>query len=123
MFNDTKIKQLSKLLEIDDLELLKSGLKRQAKYLNLKLSSSFLLKSYICMYEIKKEYEENKVKVEKYKTKNLIIAKYKEEIVDLYLSEMGYLKISNSLYLNHNVKVSKSSIEHFIKSNNIIREN
>lgn len=120
MFNDTKIKQLSHLIGVSDLKLLEKGLKKQAKYLNI--SSTYLLKSFIVLHNIKKEYEEEKIKIDKYHTKNLIIAKYKEEIVSNYLQGMGYLKLSNMLALNHNATISKSSIEHFIKSNNITRE-
>ncbi|WP_415397616.1 hypothetical protein [Sulfurimonas sp. CS5] len=119
MFNEIKIKRLSFLLSIDDTALLQSALKRQAKY--MKVSSILLLNSYITMLDVKKEYELNKLEVQKYKTKNLVIQKYKTEIVELYMQGMGYLKISNSLYLNHNTKVSKSSIENFIKKNSIQR--
>lgn len=121
MFNDTKIKQLSLLLGVDNLKLLEKGLKKQASYLGV--SSSYLLKSFVVLHNIKKEYEEEKVKIEKYHTKNLIIVKYKEEIISNYKQGMGYLKLSNMLSLNHNVKLSKSAIEHFIKSNGIKREN
>ncbi len=119
MFNEVKIKRLSLLLSIEDTALLQSALKRQAKY--MKVSSTLLLNSYIIMVDLKKEDKVNKLQVQKYTTKNLIIAKYKEEVVALYFSGMGYLKISNSLYLNHNVKISKSSIENFIKKNSIKR--
>jgi len=121
MFNEIKISRLSLLLNIDDKALLISALKRQAKY--MKVSSTLLLNSYITMVEVKKEYELNKLQVQKYKTKNLVIQKYKSEIVEMYMSGMGYLKISNAIYLNHNAKVSKSSIENFIKKNNIQRPN
>lgn len=120
MFNEVKIKRLSLLLSIEDTELLQSALKRQAKY--MKVSSTLLLNSYITMIDVKKEYELNKLQVQKYKTKNLVIQKYKSSICELYLiSGMGYLKISKFLYLNHNAKVSKSSIENFIKQNKIQR--
>lgn len=119
MFNDIKIKRLALLLDMKNLSALEVALKRQAKY--LKISSILLLSSYVTVADVKKEYEKDKLKLSKLKTKNLVIQKYKEEIVALYMSGMGYLKISNSIYLNHNAKVSKSSIENFIKQNDIKR--
>lgn len=119
MFNDIKIKRLALLLDMKNLSVLEVALKRQAKY--LKISSTLLLNSYVTVADVKKEYEKDKLKLSKLKTKNLVIQKYKEEIVALYMSGMGYLKISNSIYLNHNAKVSKSSIENFIKQNDIKR--
>jgi len=116
MFNKTNIKKLSKLMNIKDLERVEIVLKKQAKY--LKVNSSYLLKSYIVIYsEQEKEFTRKKV----YKTKNIYIIKYMEEILKNYHDGFGYLKISKSLDLNHKIKVSKSSIEHFIKSNNIER--
>lgn len=121
MFNDTKMKQLSLLVEVDDLKLLEKGLKKQASYLGV--SSSYLLKSFVVLHNIKKEYENEKVKIEKYHTKNLIIAKYKEEIIDLYCNKKyGFLKTSKHIKIMHNCSISKSAIEHFIKSNAIKRE-
>ncbi|MEA2018510.1 MAG: hypothetical protein U9N59_08680 [Campylobacterota bacterium] len=120
MFNQTKIKQLAKLLDIEDIQKVEMAIKRQAKY--LKVSSTFLLKSYVVITDIKKQIEDEEIKIDKYISKNLIINKYKNEIVELYKNQFGYLKIANSIYLNHNCKVSKSSIEHFIKSNNITRD-
>jgi hypothetical protein len=113
---------LSKLLDIKekDIEVLEAGIIRQAKY--LKLSSSFLLKSFIVLIDLKKQVEADEVKIDRYTTKNLIIAKYKEEIINLYLDGAGYLKISNAIYLNHSARISKSSIENFIKQNNIKRD-
>ena len=121
IYNEIKLKQLANLLGIEDIEQVEHILKRQSRYLKLK-STSYLLKSYIVIYDIKKEIENKEIAIDKYVSKNLIVNKYKSQIVELYLSGMGYLKISNSLYLNHNAKISKSSIENFIKKNNIKRE-
>ena len=121
MFNNTKIKQLSQLLDIEDIKLLEVGLKKQAKY--LKVNSTYLLKSYIVMYEQKKTEQKNSTEIDKYTSRNLLINKYKNTILNLYKNEeYGYLKISKYLSLHHNVSVSKSSIENFIKSNNITRD-
>ena len=106
MFNEIKLKGLAKLLGIKDISIVEAALKSQAKY--LKTGSTFLLNSYITMIEAKEEYEKNKLEVSKLKTKNLVLQKYKEEVVEMSMSGMGYLKISNAIYLNHNVKISKS---------------
>lgn len=119
MFNEIKLKGLAKLLNIKDISIVEAALKSQAKY--LKTGSTFLLNSYITMIEAKEEYEKNKLEVSKLKTKNLVLQKYKEEVLEMYMSGFGYLKISNAIYLNHNAKISKSSIENFIKQNNIKR--
>jgi uncharacterized protein with gpF-like domain len=94
MFNSNKINRVKILLDIDDITIIESAIKRQAKYLGI--SSTLLLNSYIVIVESKKEYISKKEDIKKYKTKNLSIAKYKESIVDLYKSGMGYLKISIS---------------------------
>jgi hypothetical protein len=120
VFNHIKINQLANLLSVKNIANIETILKRQAKY--LKVSSSYLLKSYIVIYDIKKQIEDEEIKIINYISKNLIINKYKTEIVELYKSGMGYLKISNSIYLNHKSKISKSSVENFIKKNGIKRD-
>lgn len=121
MFNNTKINQLGNLLNIKDIELLEIALKKQAKY--LKVNSTFLLKSFIVMVDIKKQHEEEQLKNDRYTSKNILINKYKNTIIDLYTIErFGYLKISKYLAITHNAVVSKSSIENFIKNNNITRD-
>ncbi len=118
MFNETKIKQLSQLIDLDDLELLEIGLKKQSSYLGI--NSTYLLKSFIVLVELKREYENKKLEIDNYHTKNLKIQKYKSEIIELYTKEkFGYLKISKYLMLNHKCSISKSSIENFIKKNGI----
>ncbi len=56
---------------------------------------------------------------QKYITKNIIIMKYKEKIVDLYENGFGYLRIVKYLEKNHNEKISKDTIANFIKQNKI----
>ena len=58
----------------------------------------------------------------KYFTKNIIIMKYKEKIVDLYEHGFGYLKIVKYLEKNHNEKISKDTIANFIKQNGITKQ-
>ena len=121
MFNQTKLIELSQIWSIKDLDKVQLTLKKQAKY--LKVSSTFLLKSYVVIADIKKRIEDEEIKIEKYKSKNIYINRYKSEIV-YYYSQLGYgyLKLSNHLKILHRVDVSKSAIEHFIKSNNISRD-
>lgn len=121
MFNQTKLIELSKILDIKDLDLLAITIKKQSKY--LKISSAFLMKSYVVISDIKKRIEDEEIKIEKYKSKNIYINRYKSEIV-YYYSQLGYgyLKLSNHLKIIHRIDVSKSAIEHFIKSNNITRK-
>lgn len=59
---------------------------------------------------------------QKYITKNIIIMKYKEKIVDLYENGFGYLKIVKFLEKNHNEKISKDTIANFIKQNGITKQ-
>jgi hypothetical protein len=119
MFNQTKLKQYAKIINLP-LEEAEKVLRNQSKY--LKISAEFLLKSFVVVSEAQKEIEAKKVEILKYTSKNILIVKYKDEILDLYLKEnFGYLKISNAMKINHNIKISKSAIENFIKSNNIER--
>lgn len=119
MFNQTKLKQYAKIINLP-LEEAQIVLHNQSKY--LRLSPEFLLKSFIVVSEAQKESGAKKATLLKYTSKNILIVKYKDEIVDLYLvQKYGYLKISNTMKINHNVKISKSAIENFIKSNQIKR--
>lgn len=121
MFNAIKMKRYAKIIGLDE-EKAEEVLRNQAKY--LRVNPDHLLKSFIVIEEAKKAQEQEKAKLLKYTTKNLLIAKYKDEIIDLYLNQdFGYLKISRAMKINHNATISKSAIENFIKSNNIEREN
>jgi len=119
MFNQIQLKNFAKFLNMSE-EKAEITLKKQAKY--LKVNSTFLLKSYKVIYEMTKEAEEEKAKLKKYNSRNVLILKYKEEISDLYCNKgFGYLKISRAMKINHNVKISKSSIENFVKQNNLVK--
>jgi len=118
-FNNLKINTVKKIFEITEEEA-EELLKHQAKY--LKTNPAKLLNSYSAVVKrILEEAEERKAKEKKYNSKNLLILKYKEEIIDLYKQGFGYLKISKAMDINHKAKISKSAIENFIKKNNITR--
>jgi hypothetical protein len=118
---DNKKKKYSELLNLE-LEEFEEFLKRYSYFLkgqdNITKKSVenglFILDNII---EKKKRILEEQ---QRYKTKNLIILKYKKTIVDLYENkDFGYLKISNYLKINHNEKISKDTIANFIKTNGI----
>jgi len=44
-----------------------------------------------------------------------------KEITSLYSQGMGSTKISNHIFLNHKVRLSKSALDRFISSNDIKR--
>ncbi len=118
---DNKKKKYSELLNLE-LEEFEEFLKRYSYFLkgqdNITKKSVenglFILDNII---EKKKRILEEQ---QRYKTKNLIILKFKKTIVDLYENkDFGYLKISNYLKINHNEKISKDTIANFIKTNGI----
>ena len=122
MFAETKLKSYSKLLglSIDELE---DFMKRYKSYLlsKDKITKNILINGLFILEEIhgdKWADEANKIK---YKTKNLIIIKYLDEILKLYKNGMGTKKISNHLKLNHKVLLSKSALDRFISINRIKR--
>jgi len=119
MFNKTQIRNLAKFLKMSE-EKAEISLKKQAKY--LKINSIYLLKSYKVIYEMVTEAEKEKAKLKRYNSRNVLILKYKDEIIDLYSKNgFGYLKISRAMKINHNIFISKSAIENFIKRNKIIK--
>lgn len=117
MFNNIKIKKIENIFNIKEEEA-EELLKHQSNY--LKINPTKLLNSFVVVERVIREARKKEAIEQKYSTKNIYILKYKAEIVDLYSKKgFGYLKISNSLKINHNVKVSKSAIENFLKFNNI----
>lgn len=121
-FNSTKIKKLEKNISLPE-EQVKSLLFKQAKY--LKVDSKLLLKSYVILDSLKKEANERQAQELKeksrYKTKNLIISKYMDVIIKLRQEGTGAINISKHLKLNHNVTISRSAIDNFIKTNEVKR--
>ena len=124
MFNNKKEKY-SKLLNLE-LEEFEEFLKRYSYF--LKSQKQITKKSVENGLFILENIIEKKKKIleeqQRYRTKNLIILKYKKTIVDLYENkDFGYLKIAKYLKINHNEKVSKDTIANFIKTNGIKKKN
>ena len=122
MFNENKRKRYERLLNLDEDEL-KSFLKRYTYYLKSKkeLSPNMVLNGFFILDDIRMEKDKIEALKAKYKSKNKYIIKYRDEIIELYKNGLGYVRISKQLDVNHKVKVSKSSIERFIKTNEITR--
>jgi len=122
MFAETKLKSYSKLLglSIDELE---DFMKRYKNYLMSKdkITKNILINGLFILEEIHSDKWADEANKIKYKTKNLIIIKYLNEILELYKSDMGTTKISNHLKLNHKVNLSKSALDRFIAINKIKR--
>ena len=112
-----------RLLGLDEDELTQF-LKRYNYYLKSKkeISPNILLNGFFILADIRLAKDKEIALRTKYKSKNQYITKYREEILNLYqINKFGYVRISKQLYINHKVKVSKSTIERFIKDNGITR--
>lgn len=119
---DNKSRKYAKLLNLDEenymwfIKRYTYFLKSQKKLTKKSIEAGFFILDEILIKIAKIEAEKTK-----YKTKNIKILKYRDEIVSLYKSGYGVIRISNTIKLNHNCDISKSAIERFIKSNNIKR--
>jgi hypothetical protein len=122
MFSEIKINTYANLLGLTPNEL-DDFMKRYRAYLvgqkeitkNVLINGLFILEK---IHTTKWLEEADKIK---YRTKNLTIIKYSEEIVALYKSGMGSAKIVNHLKLNHRATISKSALDRFITANRIKR--
>lgn len=122
MFTDNKLKTYAELfgLEVHELD---SFMKRYKNYIvsKEKITKNALINGLFILEEIRSKkwaIEANKVK---YRTKNLVLIKYMNEIIELYQNGLGTTKISNHLKLNHKVNLSKSVLDRFIATNKITR--
>lgn len=122
MFAETKLKSYSELLglNVDELE---NFMKRYKSYLlsKDKITKNILINGLFILEEIHSDKWADEANKIKYRTKNLIIIKYLDEILELYSGGMGTTKISNYLKLNHKVVLSKSALDRFISTNRIKR--
>lgn len=123
MFSEIKIKTYANLLGLTPIEL-DDFMKRYKAYLlsqknithNILLNGLFILEK---IHTSKWLLEADKIK---YRTKNLTIIRYSEEIIRLYKEEnLGTAKIVSYLKLNHRVTISKSALDRFITANRIKR--
>ena len=122
MFSENKRKQYARLLDLDEDEL-KEFIKRYVYYLRSKkeISPNSVLNGFFILADLRYKKDQTKALRAKYKTKNKYIIRYRDEIIELYQNGFGYVRISNQLYVEHRVKVSKSSIARFLKTNRITR--
>jgi len=121
MFNN-KSKKYSKFFGLDE-ESYNLFLKRYVYFLRSQkqLTKKSVEAGFFILDEIKKEVANQEAKKLKYKTKNIKILKYRDEIIQLYKTNNGVVKISNIIKQNHNCSISKSAIERFIQANGITR--
>ncbi len=71
--------------------------------------------------EIEKEQDKlNKIKFD-YNFRDEKIRKYQFKIIDLFRQGYGAQRIAKFLYQTYKIKISKSSVENFLKQNNITR--
>ncbi len=122
MFSENRLKTYADLLGLT-VDELNDFMKRYKKYLQSKekITRNVLINGLFILEELhadKWAIEANKVK---FKTKNLIIIKYMDEIVNLYEQGLGSTRIINHLKLNHRVNLSKSALDRFISHNNLKR--
>lgn len=113
-----------KLLGLDEDELV-SFLKRYNYYLKSKkeISPNILLNGFFILSDIRATKDRELALKCLYRSKNQYIIKYRDEILELYqVKKFGYVRIAKQLYLNHKIKVSKSTISRFIKNNGITQD-
>jgi hypothetical protein len=124
MFSENKRKKYRRLLGLDEDELV-SFLKRYNYYLKSKkeISPNILLNGFFILADIRVAKDRELALKCLYRSKNQYIIKYRDEILELYqVKKFGYVRIAKQLYLEHKIKVSKSTIERFIKDNGITRD-
>lgn len=118
-----KTKEYQKFLGLDD-ELYDEYLKRAASYLKSKkvINKATFESHFFILDDVLKKSAKAKAKEKKYKTKNMYILKYLDEVVEAYeVQGLGYVKIEKMLWVNHRVKVGKTTIERFIKDNGLVK--
>jgi hypothetical protein len=122
MFNN-KDNKYAKLLGIDE-ESYQIFIKRYVYFLRSQkqLNKKSVGAGFFILLEIQNEILKRESKKRLYRTKNIKILKYRDEIIELYKRGSGVVKISNIIKQNHNCSISKSSIQRFLQTNNIKRE-
>ena len=79
------------------------------------LSTHNLLYTYTFLIEIKEREEKEKSVALMKSNKNIKVMKYAKEIEDLFQAGYGATRIMKYLFEHHRQKISKSSIERYIK--------
>lgn len=121
MFNN-KDKKYSKMLGVDE-ESYQIFIKRYVYFLRSQkqLNKKSVAAGFFILAEIQNEILKRESEKLLYKTKNIKILKYRDEIIELYKSGCGVVRCSNIIKQNHNCSISKSAIQRFIQANNIKR--
>lgn len=127
MFSGNKKTSIAKSLEMSEEEF-DHFIKRYRGYLNAHIkdgsvSSNVVLNGLWLIEEIKKQSRikriEKRESVNFGSMRNEYIRKYGLEILELKDNGYGAQRISKQLKINHNVTVSKATIERFIKLNEV----
>ncbi len=123
MFSENKRKKYMRLLDLDEEELT-LFLKRYNYYLKSKkeISPNIILNGFFILDDIRTKRDKEKALRAKYRSRNKYIIRYRDEILELYQQGFGFTRIAKQLEVNHKVKISRSSLYRFIKSNNIERK-
>lgn len=121
MFTNKKKQYYSNILGFKNKEDFENFAKRYLKYLeNQPLTKNRIMSGFFILVEIQKEtISKNKTLINLENIKNQHIKKYSNVILDLRKNGSGSQSISNYLYENHRVKVSRGTIEKFYKQNNL----
>ena len=121
MFNN-KDKKYAKLLGIDE-ESYQIFIKRYVYFLRSQkqLNKRSVAAGFFILLEIQNEILKRESEKRLYRTKNIKILKYRDEIVELYQSGCGVVRVSKIIKQNHSCVISKSSIQRFIQTNKINR--
>ena len=112
-----------KLLNLNEEEF-QEYIKRSSAFLKKKefINKAIFESHLFILDDIMKKRDRRKSQEKKYKTKNIYVLKYLDEIVMMREEQsLGYQAISKALRVNHRVDVSKSTIERFCKENDIIK--
>jgi len=112
-----------KIFNLND-ELWNEYLKRSASYLKSKkvINKATLESSFFILEDVIKKQAKINSDKRKFKTTNIHLLKYLDEVIEAYeVQGIGYVKIEKMLWINHRVKVGKTTIERFIKANNLIK--
>ena len=123
MFSENKRKRYMRLLDLEEDELT-LFLKRYNYYLKSKkeISPNIILNGFFILDDIRIKKDKEKALRAKYKSRNGLIIRYRDEILELYQQGLGFTRISKQLKINHKIEVSRSSLYRFIKKNNIERK-
>ena len=114
-------KNYKNILKLNDEEY-EEYLKRSAVFLKKKkfINKAIFESHLFILSDIMAKRDKRKSKEKKYKSKNIYVLKYLNEIVEMReVQSIGYQAISKALKVNHRVDVSKSTIERFCRLNGI----